>query len=475
MDIKLKDNNLKNTVDKLVSALSGSDRARFCELLADNEDKLCFILEDVDRITKNSIEYRDLCSLKADPFSLKRNKLVGDRLSALISSLIREGRLDYEYSRRKYSPRMINVSSLSYYLKNPDKHDKEYAESKEQDMSVLIDRYRDLRRISGIWNKETPKDVDPWNDPKKGSYYLTLPERKQYVYSFVLFDNGVIGEKVAAPYLGGWNDICNTLNVKLNGRNYPWAFYRSEEKDNISDSRKYMQDMGVAEDIWTFPMGIEMEAGPEGELQAINRREMIEAWICNTSVINGAGNKNGYPLNDREGLEAYLAVYNAAKEKGQGAVDMFKDELFYLTQHISFSVCPGHEGNVFCYLPVDVLSADEAVLQLMYVTPFRGLDTYQAERLIKAMMSDIQRYSNLLDVGERLGFSVDEINMIPAVKVWLNDNMRNGEALKECIEKGYISNKIKEQTTTEMLQNWYNTGEIKYLPEAYHLSRIVLK
>ena len=73
------------------------------------------------------------------------------------------------------------------------KSTKESLERIKNEHDILMERYYELRRIPGIWNQEMPDGYDVLNESKeeRGKYLLTLPGRKEYIYSCVLFDNSI--------------------------------------------------------------------------------------------------------------------------------------------------------------------------------------------------------------------------------------------------------------------------------------------
>ena len=112
---------------------------------------------------------------------------------------------------------------------------------------------------------------------------------------------------------------------------------------------------------------------------------------------NGGGSiKFTYALEDTKGYDAYMTVLNAAKEKGPGAVEMFEDELKELMRRITFS-----DDNLLTLFPVDVLSADETVYQLLYRMPYTGLNRQQASKMIYRLDCSVRAYTNLKGTVQR--------------------------------------------------------------------------
>lgn len=403
--------------------------------------------------------------------------------------------LAFEESIHRYAAKPIN---LSCYINNfVDKSrkgsvlSKELLKQIEDEHDVFMERYYELRRIPGIWNQMMPDGYDILKESKeeRGKYLLTLPEKKKYLYSCVLFDNCINENDDNTAEMSGWSTINRSLNMRLNSlfgpgiNSEPYAWYKGRDMDNQPETTSYLRGLGVAEDICRY-VPIFTDHYSLGR-QLWDQRWITNGWIWNSAFKrearmdeNGGGSiKFTYALEDTRGYDAYMTVLNAAKEKGPGAEEMFKDELKELINRITFS-----RDNLLTLFPVDVLSADEAVYQLLYRMPYTGLNRQQASKTIYRLDCSVRAYTNLSDLMVRFGVPLEVMDEIPAVKIWINDDKRSGEAFLECIEKGLFKEEYFEdmkycqvngiiRKDFDRLVKWYQTRSRDVLPPAHHIGK----
>ena len=403
--------------------------------------------------------------------------------------------LAFEESIHRYAAKPINTDLYVYcFVDNvldKKKSTKESLERIKNEHDILMERYYELRRIPGIWNQEMPDGYDMLNESKeeRGKYLLTLPGRKEYIYSCVLFDNSINEKDDNTSEMSGWSSINKSLNMRLNSlfgpgiNSEPYAWYKGRDIDNQPETTSYLRDLGVAEDICRC-VPIFTDHYSLGR-QLWDQRWITNGWIWNSAFRrearmdeNGGGSiKFTYALEDTKGYDAYMTVLNAAKEKGPGAVEMFEDELKELMRRITFS-----DDNLLTLFPVDVLSADETVYQLLYRMPYTGLNRQQASKMIYRLDCSVRAYTNLSDLMVRFGVPLEVMDEIPAVKIWINDDRRSGEALLECIEKGLFKDNYFEDTKYcrvsgvdrkdfDRLVKWYQTRSRDVLPPAHHIGK----
>ena len=403
--------------------------------------------------------------------------------------------LAYEESIHRYAAKPVNADLYVYcFVGNSlgkKNLTKESLDRIKGEHDILMERYYELRRIPGIWNQELPEGYDILNETRgeRAEYRLTLPGKKKYLYSCVLFDNCINEKDDNTAEMSGWSSINKSLNIYLDS-NYgpginsePYAWYKGRGMDNQPETTSYLRDLGVAEDICRC-VPIFTDHYSLGR-QLWDQRWIINGWIWNSAFRrearmdeNGGGSiKFTYALEDTRGYDAYKTVLNAAKEKGPGAVEMFKDELNKLIDRITFS-----DDNLLTLFPVDVLSADEAVYQLLYRMPYKGLNRQQASKMIYQLDCSVRAYTNLSDLMTRFGVPYEVMDEIPAVKIWINDDKRSGEALLECIEKGLFKDEYFEDTKYchwnsiirkdfDRLVKWYQTRSRDVLPPAHHIGK----